>query len=51
MEKEDYIWRRKIYFFRGEQNQERKFRNKFGHRKYIVAGKKIHSRGKGGKYL
>ena len=23
MEKEDYIWRRKIYVFRGEQNRER----------------------------
>ena len=57
VEKEDYIWRRKIYFFRGEQNLERKMRNIFGDRKQVFfAGERINSRGKGcifghGKYV
>ena len=39
MEKEDYIWRRKTYFFRREQNRERKMRNKFGNAKGGKRGK------------
>ena len=39
MEKEDYIWRRKLYFFRREQNWERKMRNKFGNGKGGKRGK------------
>ena len=35
MEKEEYVWRRKTYFFRGEQNRERKMRNVFGDGKYV----------------
>ena len=38
IEKKDYIWRRKIYFFRGEQNRERKMRNLFGDGNYVFAG-------------
>ena len=39
MEKEDCIWRRKLYFFRREQNWERKMRNKFGNCKGGKRGK------------
>ena len=34
MEKEYYIWRENI-FFRGEQKQERKMRNRFGDGNYV----------------
>ena len=42
MEEEDYSWRTKLYFFRGEHNQERKIRSKFGDGKYIfLLGKRL----------
>ena len=46
MEKGDNIWRRKIDFFRGEQQRERKWGNIFGDQKYVIAVEKIDSRGK-----
>ena len=52
MEKEDYIWRRKIYFFQrkakpAKKNEEYSWRQKI----CFFAGEKINSRGKGGRYL
>ena len=49
MEKEDYIWRRKIFFFQrrtkpGKKNEEYISRPKIG---FFFAGEKINSRGKG----
>ena len=52
MEKEDYICRRKIYFFQRrtilvKKNEEHIWRQKI----CFLQGEKIHSKGKGRKYL
>ena len=51
MEKEDYIWRRKIYSLEKNKTEKEKLRNIFGDRTTFFAGEKINSRGKGGKHL
>ena len=52
VEKEKYIWRREIYFFRGVEKLERKIRNIFGDGKYVFfVDEKINGRGKGGRYV
>ena len=48
MEKEDYIWGRKMYFFQRRTKPGKKNEEYIWRWKIFFAGEKINSRGKGG---